>query len=643
MGALGGHMAHLHESLELTFDELKSILSQAANAELTDVTEKVDGQNLFLTVDETGAIRTARNGGDLRTGGMTPESFAAKWAGHPAETAFTNGFKAIEAAVAQLPQEEVQDLFAGGKRYVNMEIMYPGNPNLIIYDGANVVLHNFQTFDDVGEPVDDPEARDAFSQLSGLLDQAVAEVDEETWTINGPKPVELQRLADGTSLDKVLTAIDGIASPVGTGATIGELAEVGLRSQLEAADIPEDKIQDALDSALDREGKKKVTAIKKGLSKEQQKLVSSVATKANAYKAIAKELRPLELAINEFAIDVLTGMQSFFIATENQEGEIARQRQELSDAINHLEGLRGGNEKIGELVDKQLEKLGDVERVASTMEGIVFEYPPGSGQLKKLTGTFAMANQLVGKSRREGARAQPETQQEMYLRKYIRDMLYEAILDEQAERNESMESTIGLIPVSGKPYHAGHHYLVKRAAAENDEVILFVSTSDRVRKNEFPIYGADMQRVWQEELEGIMPPNVRVEYGGSPVRKVYETIGAACDIDGVQETYVVYSDPSDTAQNYSQSQRDKYMQPLCDKGQVIFAAEENPEAFTRGSGSPNVSGTKMREALQENKFDQFASGMPQGVNAQNIWNILKKVNETKSRFSLKHAVFGGTF
>ncbi|WP_413882306.1 hypothetical protein, partial [Desulfobacula sp.] len=40
-------------------------------------------------------IKTARNTGDLKRGGMSPEEFSAKWKGHPAEKAFINGFKAI--------------------------------------------------------------------------------------------------------------------------------------------------------------------------------------------------------------------------------------------------------------------------------------------------------------------------------------------------------------------------------------------------------------------------------------------------------------------------------------------------------------------------------------------------------------------
>lgn len=648
MGGMGGHMAHLHESLELTFNELSTILDSIANADIT-TTEKVDGQNLFLTVDTSGAIRTARNAGDLRTGGMTPEAFAGKWAGHPAGGAFTKGFEAISLAIDTVPTDVVQDLFAGGKRYVNMEVMYPGNPNLIVYDAGNVVLHNFNTFDDAGKPVDDPDATAAFDQLSTALDAAEVEVDGETWTVKGPVIAQLQKLADGSALQAVQAEVARVASPVGMEATLEDLAELRLRATATQAGLPEDKTQDVMDAAFDRPGKKKVTAIKKGLTKEQKTIVSKLATKANAYKAISAALRPLELAINDFAIEVLRGMESFFVS--DTDTELQRQRAELEEAITYLEGLASsGDEGVGALVDKQLEKLKDIENVASTMEGVVFEHPPGSGQLKKLTGSFAMANQLVGGARRRGMSSapapatpgEPEVKEEStsYYSRFMKDLLYDSILGEQVDPSDTAVKRVGLIPVSGKPYHAGHHFLVEKAAAENDEVILFVSTSDRLRKNEFPIYGADMQRIWREELEGIMPGNVTIEYGGAPVGKVYEAIGSACQIDGVEETYVVYSDPADTAQNYPEKNREKYMQPLCDQGQVIFAAEESPETFTRGAGSPDVSGTKLRETLAQNKFDEFAAAMPTGVDAQNIWNILKKIEEGKKKFSLMEALYG---
>ena len=180
---------------------------------------------------------------------------------------------------------------------------------------------------------------------------------------------------------------------------------------------------------------------------------------------------------------------------------------------------------------------------------------------------------------------------------------------------------IGLVPVSGKPYHAGHHALVQAAAAENDRVILFVSTSDRKRKGEFPILGKSMLRIWKEEIEGIMPSNVEIEYGGSPVRKVYMTIEDACAGDS-EDFFTVYSDPEDTAQNYPVNSRNQYMQPLCDLGQVTFAAEEDPERYTRGVGTPDVSGTKLREYLESGNFEDFSAYMPSGVDARNIFDIL---------------------
>ncbi len=181
---------------------------------------------------------------------------------------------------------------------------------------------------------------------------------------------------------------------------------------------------------------------------------------------------------------------------------------------------------------------------------------------------------------------------------------------------------IGLVPVSAKPYHAGHHALVSMAAGENDKVILFVSTSDRKRKGQFPILGTDMIRVWQEELEKIMPSNVEIEYGGSPVRKVWDTLGTASENPDNQDMYVVYSDPVDTAQNYPETSLEKYCNDLRASGQCVLAAEENPSAFTRGEGTPNISGTAVREMLQGGDLQGFSAAMPAGVDSKNIFDIL---------------------
>tara|TARA_R100000808_G_C2155555_1_gene168686 strand:+ start:32517 stop:33122 length:606 start_codon:yes stop_codon:yes gene_type:complete len=180
---------------------------------------------------------------------------------------------------------------------------------------------------------------------------------------------------------------------------------------------------------------------------------------------------------------------------------------------------------------------------------------------------------------------------------------------------------IGLVPVSAKPYHAGHHALVVKAAEENDQVILYVSISDRKRKGQLPILGSAMEQVWKEELEPIMPSNVSIEYGGSPVRKVYSALERANEALG-DDVYRVYSDPEDTALNYPTSNRLRYFPDLYESGKVIFVAEDDPDSVTRGVGTPDISGTAMRHALEICDLDTFQKGMPAGVDVKNVRDIL---------------------
>ena len=186
---------------------------------------------------------------------------------------------------------------------------------------------------------------------------------------------------------------------------------------------------------------------------------------------------------------------------------------------------------------------------------------------------------------------------------------------------------LGLLPISAKPYHAGHHALVTKAAMQNDEVLLYVSLSDRKRKGEFPISGASMKRIWEEEIEKILPGNVTVIYGGSPIKHVYKVLEdaeeKAISEDGLEHVYTVYSDPVDTATNFSERNRVKYFPTAYNEGLIRFAAEVSPQEFTRGEGTPNIRGADLRAALQKKDLQTLALGMPPGVDVENVYNILQ--------------------
>ena len=131
--------------------------------------------------------------------------------------------------------------------------------------------------------------------------------------------------------------------------------------------------------------------------------------------------------------------------------------------------------------------------------------------------------------------------------------------------------------MAAKPFHAGHMFLIDMASNENDEVIVFVSLTDRTRSGEFPVYGSQMKQVWNEHLSRIMPKNVNIDLmgeGEQPVKAVYELLADANEV-GSKNIFNVYSDPQDTQNNYSVANRLKYFGDLYNNGNVRFVGEEN--------------------------------------------------------------------
>ena len=522
MGGVAGHMAHLSEDTDLTFNEIVSILGKVANAEIDNATEKVDGQNLFLTVDESGEIRTARNSGDVKKGGMTTDEYISKWAGHPAENAFTNGFKAVSAALRKLSPEDLEAIFANGQRYVNMEIMYPSNPNIILYSSPNIVLHGLQYF---GDEEETPEMRQItkqkFIKLDSLIDGASEKVGEEEWAVNGPKLVALKNIADGSALEDVTAKIESFAAPVGMGATLGDYIEQVVRGYGEQVGLPSDVTDKLVLLMLQPEEAKErginVVGLKKGLPKELQATVSNLGSKTKSRKYIAGVLKPLEIAISDFAIEVLRGVKSYFVSDNDQ--EVARMRAELEQSIAYLKNLQAsGDEKMGELIDVQLAKLGNIENVASSMEGVVFEYPPGSDKIYKLTGAFAMANQIIGRARRSGMTEDEE------------DIEINIIDDESDDPvvDADFPKTIAVIPGAFKPPHKGHLDMVRKYASMVDEVKVLISkptTRGRTLPNGKEVTAEDSLKIWNLLTADLPNVDVSISTHASPINAAYEYVG----------------------------------------------------------------------------------------------------------------------
>lgn len=180
---------------------------------------------------------------------------------------------------------------------------------------------------------------------------------------------------------------------------------------------------------------------------------------------------------------------------------------------------------------------------------------------------------------------------------------------------------IGLVAMAAKPLHAGHFELIKRAARENDEVDVYVSTGDRRRSGEFVITGDKMIEVWGI-LTQIIPENVNLHYVNNPIRAMWEQLEAEnlrlASGDYDVANYPIYSDPIDIAANFPTSRLERYVQHLLQQNLLTL------QPIARSS-TVNISGTQMREWLKMGEKGLFMKHLPAELTpeqSEEIYNIL---------------------
>ena len=123
------------------------------------------------------------------------------------------------------------------------------------------------------------------------------------------------------------------------------------------------------------------------------------------------------MVIHNLAVEVLRDVSSAL--TGGHDEEIERLRKELESAKEKIESATDSkSDARRQMLKKQLGKLGSSENIASSVEGIVFEHPPGSKALYKLTGAFAPLNQIIG-----GAMRIPKEKNEALVREYVREFI----------------------------------------------------------------------------------------------------------------------------------------------------------------------------------------------------------------------------
>jgi len=385
-GGASGHLMHLHDDPGLSFAELKDVIRTAAEGRLERVTEKLDGMNLVFTWD--GELRVARSGGDLRGGGLDAEALAEKFKdrGSVAE-AFNGAFRVLHAALEALPPEERRRIFGGGSLWYSVEVIYAKNPNVINYDGNWIVFHDSPVFHAQGDgrivrSSDAPGAR----LLGRWIDRMQRAITVRSWQVRGAAVVRMKKLSDGRFADAAIEAIEEAQNEAGVddSATVGDYVLALVSQRAEMLDLPAATAAAVAARVAGSPGAPKLPDIKKTVDQAAYRRIAGFVQAGP--ELVRSAVAPLELAIHGFAVEVLRGVHSTLVG--NPSAEVQRLRAAVARAIKASEGSPGSA-----TLERQVRKLGPLDNISSSMEGIVFIY---KGNAYKFTGSFAPMNQILG-------------------------------------------------------------------------------------------------------------------------------------------------------------------------------------------------------------------------------------------------------
>lgn len=401
-GGAAGHMYHPFEDWNLTFANIKDLINKGLSGELNieeDVVEKTDGQNIFATIinDE---VYFARNKGDMKNP-VSLRDFIDRWANHDSKMvrkAYTIAAQELSDKLGKLPENIKKD-FENGLNFLNIEIIFSKNPNVIYYDKDVIQFHNIKKTDGEGNVIS--VERSKATEIAKILKDLNQDMGE-LFSIIPPQKI---LLAKDTNFDenrkKFLSRLEKLKSEF----NLQDSDKVSLYHEMKWRSIIEREFsnvsQDIKEGLLQRwafENKKALDwrSLKKVVDESQERKIKEF-DKKDAKKVFKENIRPFEDIILELGSVVLKNASNFLVLSPDKEKQ--RLQAEIRKAADKIKST--GDENAIKKLEFELERLsriGGIESIIPT-EGLVFTY---QGKEYKLTGTYAAANQLLGVLRYPG-------------------------------------------------------------------------------------------------------------------------------------------------------------------------------------------------------------------------------------------------
>jgi hypothetical protein len=392
-GGAYGHMSHPFDDMDLTFGDLKDIISNALNGELGVVREKTDGQALAVSW-KNGRLIAARNKGHLQNAGanaMGIEGVASKFNGRGGLTdAYNFAMKDLSSAISSLSTAQQKKIFNNGKNFMNLEVIWPTSVNVIPYGQALLIFHNCIEYDVKGTAVGQVDG--AESILAGMIKQVNADVQSK-YTIQGPPITSIPKSDDLSSRQ---------------GKYISKLNRLQKEFNCDNSDTMAVYHQSWWENFIDKNAPVKVDKLTKDalvrrwafgnksfrlntISNPKLQEWAMDNDKVNVIKQQKENIRPFEEIFLGVGADVLEFVGS--VLTVHPEKAIRSMKDKFKSVASQVRS-GGDPSKIQKLKTElsRLNSLGGIDKIVAS-EGLVFFY---GGKTYKLTGTFAPLNQILG-------------------------------------------------------------------------------------------------------------------------------------------------------------------------------------------------------------------------------------------------------
>ena len=391
-GGAYGHMSHPFDDMDLTFGDLKNIITGALTGNLELTREKTDGQALAISWKK-GRLIAARNKGHLANAGanaMGIEDVASKFAGRGGLTdAYNFAMKDLSAAIQSLSEPQRKKIFNEGQCFMNLEVIWPTSVNVIPYGQALLVFHNTTCYDEKGSAVGADQS--AAGKLAGMIKQVNADVQSK-YTIKGPPVTKLPKNEDlSAKQGKYLSKLQKLQSEfsLSNNDGVSEYHQAWWTNFIDKANVQLQKFEK--DALIKRWAFGDKSFRLNSISDKEAQQWAIENDKVNVIKQQKENVKQFEEIFLGVGADVLEFMGS--VLTVNPDAAVADMKGRLESIAEKVRGS-GDVSKIAKLKMElqRLASIGGKDKIVPN-EGIVFVY---KGNTYKLTGTFAPLNQILG-------------------------------------------------------------------------------------------------------------------------------------------------------------------------------------------------------------------------------------------------------